>query len=115
MVERRERIARKLHERAEVRAARRDTYSPWHPERFEDLSPGRKRDFYEDADAILAEDPSPGLVEALEKIVEVGVRAEVMRVGDMYSSSGYDEIETVSEEAQIAREALAALSKAESQ
>jgi hypothetical protein len=53
------------------------------------------------------------LVEALERIVEVGTRKRTERVGDMYDlEGGYVDFEEVSEEAEIASQALAALSAA---
>lgn len=48
------------------------------------------------------------LIDALEKIVEVGTRTETIRVGDMYSVDGYEDYIIVSEEAEIAKEALLA-------
>lgn len=46
---------------------------------------------------------------ALTEIVEVGTRRTTVRVGDMYDEvGGYDDYETVSEEAEIARSALRA-------
>lgn len=47
-----------------------------------------------------------GMEEALLDISRVGRRTEQRRVGDAFSSDGYDEIETVSEEAKIADAAL---------
>lgn len=44
---------------------------------------------------------------ALQEIVEVGTRSTTVRVGDMYDEQGgYDDFETVSEEAEIAARAL---------
>jgi hypothetical protein len=43
---------------------------------------------------------------ALKRIVEVGTRSATQRVGDAYDSGGWQDYETVSEEAEIAREAL---------
>jgi hypothetical protein len=45
---------------------------------------------------------------ALREVVEAGTRTSTVRVGDMYDEQGgYEDYETVSEEAEIAARALA--------
>ena len=49
---------------------------------------------------------------ALERIKEVGTRTTTTRIGDAYDlTGGYQEDEAVSEEAEIATDALAALTQ----
>lgn len=75
-----------------------------------------------DAAYIAACDPSTILAlieekrrlrEALEKIVEVGTHTENRRIGDAYSADGWDRYTIESEEAEIARAALAEPVKSE--
>lgn len=58
-------------------------------------------------------DTNRALVEALERIVEVGTRTETVRVGDAWSPDGWQDNEVVSEEAEIALQALASISSLE--
>lgn len=64
----REAVARALHREAELRRQRRTAMTPFVPEPWENLSPGRRRTFFDDADAALSAMPAPAAPDLLEAL-----------------------------------------------